>query len=79
MVERFHRPALLSWIINSPLRFHTVTPGVLMEGDLPVFVKLMEVCAPTLLETPLVNMRDGFSRLMVKKAADEWTSDPSTR
>ena len=50
-----------------------------MEGDLPVFVKLVKVCAPTLLETPLVNMRDGFSRLMVKKAADEWTSDLSTR
>lgn len=48
------RPALLSWILEYPLWFHTISPGMLKRNDVPMFAKLMENCAATLKEIPHV-------------------------
>ena len=46
------RPTFLSWLMEHPLRFHTISPGMLTEDDIPVFSKLVEICAPTLKDIP---------------------------
>ena len=66
------RPALLSWIMEFPLWFHTISPGMLKRDDLPMFAKLVEICAPTLREIPHVMFDAGAQctlrvRLMVNK------------
>jgi len=48
------RPALLSWILEYPLWFHTISPGMLKRDDVPMFAKLVENCAATLEEIPHV-------------------------
>ena len=52
------RPAFLSWIMEFPLWFHTIYPGMLAKHDVPVFAKLVAMCAPTLRVIPHV-MFDG--------------------
>jgi hypothetical protein len=47
-------PALLSWIMEFPLWFHTISPGMLKRDDVPMFAKLVEICASTLQEIPHV-------------------------
>ncbi|KAF9649832.1 hypothetical protein BDM02DRAFT_3113058 [Thelephora ganbajun] len=44
----------LSWIMDFPLHFHTISPGVLAKDDLPTFSKLVTMCAPTLREIPYI-------------------------
>ena len=46
------RQALLTWITRFPLRFHTISPGMLMRADIPIFTRLLTMCAPTLREIP---------------------------
>ena len=53
------RPALLSWITSFPLRFHTISPGMLMRDDIPIFTKLLTTCAPTLREIPFIMFDNG--------------------
>lgn len=53
------RPTLLSWITCFPLRFHTISPGMLTKDDIPIFTKLVTMCAPTLREIPHVMFEAG--------------------
>ena len=53
------RPAFLSWLMEHPLRFHTISPGMLTEDDIPAFSKLVEMCAPTLKDIPHIKFYAG--------------------
>ena len=53
------RAVLLSWITRFPLRFHTISPGMLMREDIPIFMKLLAMCAPTLREIPQILFDNG--------------------
>jgi len=57
------RQALLSWITRFPLRFHTISPGMLMKDDIPIFTKLLTMCAPTLREIPHIMFDAGTCQL----------------
>lgn len=58
------RPVFLSWIMGFPLWFHTISPGMLGKDDVPVFAKLVEMCASTLREIPHVMFDAGGRRLL---------------
>ena len=57
------REVLLSWITRFPLRFHTISPGMLMKDDIPIFIRLLTMCAPTLREIPHIMFDAGTRRL----------------
>lgn len=48
------RPGFLSWIMDYPLWFHTISPGMLAKDDVFVFAELVKMCASTLQEIPHV-------------------------
>jgi len=54
------RITLPTWVLNFPLRFHTVSPGMLMREDIPTFTRLVTMCAPTLQEIPYIMFDNGM-------------------